>query len=294
MTDLTRGMLAGLGSGLNWAVTSLLARSLLGRLTPVGLSALRSTVGGAILIAAAIAAGEGPDMLRAPLWVVLSLWTAILLATGVGDSLFFRSMDYLGLTRALALSLLNPLLTTLTGIVIYGEPMTLLRLVGIGLVIGGLGLIVSGRGQESARGSRATRRGLPLVFLAAACWALSATILKPALLQLPVLAVTALRIPMAGLVLWLTPLTRGTLDAVRASTPAERWQLAMVCLLNAVGSGLFTITVRSGGVAVGNALASTAPLFAIPLEIAILKRLPSARTILGAVLTVGGIGCMSF
>jgi len=294
MTDLTRGMLAGLGSGLNWALTSLVVRSLLGRLTPVRLSALRSTLGGGILIGAAIAAGEGPDMLRAPLWIVLSLWTAIVLAMGVGDSLFFRSMDHLGLTRALALSLLNPLLTTLSGIVVYGEPMTLPRLVGIGLVIGGLGLIVSRRGQEGARGTHATRRGLPLVFLAAASWALSATILKPALLQMPVLASTALRIPMAGIVLWLTPWTRGTLDAVRGSTPAERWRLATVCLLSAVGSALFTITIRSGGVAVGNALASTAPLFAIPLEIGILKRRPSTRTIMGAVLTVGGIGCMGF
>ncbi len=294
MTNLTQGILAGIGSGLNWAVTSFLIRTLLGRVTPAGLSAIRSTVGGGILIATAIAAGEGKAMLQAPLWVVLSLWSAILLAMGVGDTLFFRSIDHLGLTRALALSLLNPLLTTLSGIVLYGESMTVPRLIGIGLVIGGLALIVSGRGQDGTRGARALRQGLPLVFLAATSWAVSATILKPALLQVPVLAGTALRIPMAGLVLWLTPWTRGTLDALRASTPAERCRLAGVCVLNAVGSGLFTITIRSGGVAVGNALASTSPLFAIPLEIWILKQRPTARTAVGAVLTVVGIMCMGF
>ncbi|HSB81029.1 MAG TPA: DMT family transporter [Candidatus Methylomirabilis sp.] len=294
MTDLTLGILAGLGSGLNWAVTSLLARSLLGRFTPVKLSAVRSTVGGGILLAAAIGAGEGPDMLHAPLWVALSLWTAIVLAMGVGDSLFFRSLDHLGLTLALALSLLNPLLTTLTGIAIYGEPMNLLRLAGILAVLGGLGLVISGRGQEGPRATRAWRRGLRLVFLAAVAWAISATLVKPALLQLPVLAGTALRIPMAGLVLWLTPWTRGTLDAIRASSRDERWRLATVCLLNAVGSALFTIAIRSGGVAIGNALASTAPLFAIPLEIGILKQRPSRRTIVGAVCTVAGIACLSF
>jgi drug/metabolite transporter (DMT)-like permease len=294
MTNLTQGILAGIGSGLNWAVTSFLIRSLLGRLTPAGLSAVRSTVGGGILIGAAIAAGEGGAMLQAPLWVVLSLWSAILLAMGVGDTLFFRSIDHLGLTRALALSLLNPLLTTLTGIVLYGESMTVPRLVGIGLVIGGLGLIVSGRGEDGTRGARSLRQGLPLVFLAATSWALSATIVKPALLQVPVLAGTALRIPMAGLVLWLTPWTRGTLAALRTSTPGERCRLAGVCVLNAVGSGLFTITIRSGGVAVGNALASTAPLFAIPLEIIVLHERPSVRTIVGAVMTVGGIACMGF
>jgi len=294
MTELTIGILAGLGCGLNWAVTSLLVHSLLGRLTPAGLSAVRSTVGGGILIAAALGAGEGRDMLRAPLWVVLSLWAAIVIAMAVGDSLFFRGLGYLGLTHALALSLLNPLLTTLTGILLHGEPMTLLRLAGIGLVLGGLGLIISGRGQDGSRGSLATRRGVLLVFLASASWALSATIMKPALLQVPILAGTALRIPMAGLVLWLTPWTRGTLGAIRDSTPAEWWRLGAVCCLNAIGSGLFTIAIRSGGVAVGNALASTAPLFGIPLEVAILKKRPPGRTIVGAVLTVGGIGCLGF
>jgi drug/metabolite transporter (DMT)-like permease len=294
MTDLTLGILAGLGSGLNWAVTSLLARSLLGRLAPVELSAVRSTIGGGVLLVAAIGAGEGPVMLRAPLWVALSLWIAILLSMGMGDSLFFRSLEYLGLTLALSLSLLNPLLTTLTGIAVYGEPMNLLRLAGIVAVIGGLGLVITGRGPEGTRVTHAWRRGLRLVVLAATAWALSATILKPALLQLPILAGTALRIPMAGLVLWLTPWTRGTLDRVRACTKDERWRLATVCLLNAVGSALFTIAIRSGGVAIGNTLASTAPLFAIPLEIGILKVRPSTSTILGAVCTVGGIACLSF
>ena len=293
MTDLTLGILAGLGCGLNWAVTSLLARSLLGRLTPVQLSAVRSTLGGGLLLGTAILAGEGPAMLQAPLWVGLSLWVAILLAMGVGDSLFFRSLDYLGLTLALALSLLNPLLTTLTGLAVYGEPMTLRRLTGLLVVLGGLGLIISGRGADAPRASRAGRRGVRLVVAAAAAWALSATILKPALRQVPVLAGTALRIPMVGLVLWLTPWTRGTLAAVRASSPAERRRLATVGLLNAVGSLLFTIAIRSGGVAIGNALASTAPLFAIPLEIGVLKERPSTRTVVGAVCTVAGIACLA-
>jgi drug/metabolite transporter (DMT)-like permease len=293
MTDFSWGILGGLGSGLNWAVTTLIIRSLSGTFTPAGITAVRATVGGAILIGAALAAGQGRDMLTAPLWVVLSLWIAVVIAMGLGDTLFFRSMDYLGVTRALTLGLLNPLLTTLTGTVFYGETMTLPRLAGIGLVIGGLCLIVSGRGGEGAAAARTRRRGLALVCSAAAAGALSTTIQKPALLQIPVLAATALRIPMAGLVLWLTPWTRGTLAALRSSSPRERRQLGTVCLLNAIGSGLFTMAIRYGGVAVGNVLASTSPLFALPLEVWLLKQRPSRRTVLGAVLAVIGIGCIN-
>ena len=294
MHELTLGVLAGLGCGLNWAVTSLVVRTLLTRMTPAGIGAVRATGGGALLILMALAAGEGPAMLRAPLWVVLSLGIAIVVAMGIGDSLFFRSTEDLGVTRALTLSLLNPLLTTLTGIAIYQEPLTPLRVAAIALVIGGLGLIVSGKGEEGRVSRRRTRRGLRFVFFAAGCWALSATIVKPALLEVPVLAGTALRIPMAGVVLWLIPWSRGTVAAVRQSTPSERWRLGAICLLNALGSIMFTVAIRSGGVAIGNALASTSPLFAIPLEILFLNRRPSPRTIAGAALTVLGIACLGF
>jgi drug/metabolite transporter (DMT)-like permease len=287
--ELTQGILAGLGCGLNWAVTSLLVRTLLDRFTPAGINVVRATGGGGMLLVLALAIGEGPAMLQAPIWVVLSLSVAILVSMGVGDAFFFRSMEELGVTRALTLSLLNPLLTTLTGMVLYREPLTALRLLGIGLVIGGLGLIVSGKGEDGAMPGHRTRRGLRLVFLAAGCWALGATVVKPALLVVPVVAGTALRIPIAAVVLWLTPWTNGTVSAVRESTLEERWRLGAICLLNVLGSIMFTVAIRSGGVAIGNALASTSPLFAIPLEILILKRRPSGLTMAGAGLTVVGV-----
>jgi drug/metabolite transporter (DMT)-like permease len=294
MNELTQGILAGLGCGLNWAVTSLVVRTLLGRLTPPGIGALRATGGGALLIGVALAMGEGPAMLQAPVWVILSLCSAIILAMVIGDSLFFRSMEELGVTRALTLSLLNPLLTTLTGIAFYGEPINPVRLAGIGLVLVGLGFIVSGKGDADAGKGQATRRGYRLVFLASGCWAAAATIVKPALRQVPVYAGTALRIPVAALVLWLTPWTRGTVSAIRESTPSERWRMVILCLLNGLGSIFFTVAIRSGGVAIGNALASTSPLFAIPLEILVLGQRPSSRTVAGAILTVAGIACLGF
>lgn len=294
MTDLSLGILGGLGSGLNWAVTSLMVRTLCDKLSPAGIGAIRSTGGGSLLVLAAMMAGEGQDMLAAPFWVVLSLWTAILLAMALGDTVFFHSMEHLGVTRALTLGLANPLLTTVTGILLYGEAMTPFRLVGIPLVIGGLVLIITGRCADGAGGGRASRRGLRLVFLASAAWAVSTTIVKPALQALPVLAGTALRIPFAGLILWLTPWSRGTLSALRTTTRGERVRLGILCILNSLGSALFTVAIRFGGVAVGNALASTSPLFAIPLEVWILKQRPSRKTVLGAFVTVAGIACLNF
>jgi drug/metabolite transporter (DMT)-like permease len=292
MTDLTRGILGGLGTGVTWAAISILVRSLSGTIAPAGITAVRSTVGGAIVLLAAVATGYGGEVIRMPLWVVLSLWASIVLAMGVGDTIFFASMDHLGVTRALTLSMANPLLTTVVGIGFLGEEATLPRAAGILLVVGGLCLVVSGKGEGGAERRASVRRGVRLVFLAAGAWALSAIILKPALQAVSVVAAAAVRIPMGGLILWLTPWTRGTLRSIRTSTPAERVRLGAICLLSAVGSVLFTSGIKFGGVAVGNVLASTSPLFTLPFEVWVLGHRPSHRTALGAVVTVAGIGLM--
>ena len=293
MTDLTWGMASGLGTGMTWAATSILVRSLSGTLTPAGITAVRSTIAGSILVLLALTTGHGGEVVRMPLWVVLTLWASIILAMGIGDSLFFASMDHLGVTRALILSMANPLLTMLVGIGLLGEPVTLPRAVGILLVVGGLVLIIAGKGDGRAE-RRATRRGMRLVFTAAVAWAVSTVIMKPAVEVVSVVAAAAVRIPMGGLFLWLTPWTRGTVHAIATSTPAERKRVGLVCLISAFGSLLFIAGIKFGGVAIGNVLASTSPLFTLPFEVWVLGQRQSRQTVLGAVVTVAGVGLMNF
>jgi drug/metabolite transporter (DMT)-like permease len=294
MTNLTAGIAGGLGTGLSWAAISILARSLSGRMGPAGINALRSTVGGGILLSVAVVTGHGGELVRMPLWVFLSLWVSVTLAMAVGDTLFFASMEYLGVTRALTLSLTNPLLTTVVGIGLLGEPVTLPMAIGILLVVGGLSLIVSGKGVKGAEVAGGTKRGLRLVFLAAGAWALAAVIMKPALQAVSAIVASAVRSPLAGLVLWLTPWTRGTGRALIRSTRRERVHVAAICVLSAAATLSFTVGIKFGGVAVGNALSNTSPLFALPFELLVLGERPSLRTTAGAAATVVGIGLMHF
>jgi drug/metabolite transporter (DMT)-like permease len=292
MTDLTWGIAGGLGTGMTWAATSMLVRSLSGILTPAGISALRSTIGGSILVVLALATGHAGEVVRMPLWVVLALWVSIIISMGFGDPMFFASLDHLGVTRALILSMANPLLTTAVGMGLLGEPVTLPRAAGILLVVGGLVLIIAGKGDGRAE-RRATRQGMRLVFWAAGAWALSAVILKPALGVVSVVAAAAVRTPMGGIFLWMTPWTRGTMRAVATSTPVQRKRLGAVCFMSAFSSLLFISGIKFGGVAIGNVLASTSPLFTLPFEVWVFGQRPSRQTVLGAVVTVAGVGLMN-
>jgi drug/metabolite transporter (DMT)-like permease len=91
----------------------------------------------------------------------------------------------------------------------------------------------------------------------------------------------------------LTPWTRGTVDAIVASRPAERKRLGLICFITAFGSLLFVTGIKFGGVAIGNVLASTSPLFTLPFEVWVLGQRPSRQTVLGAAVTVAGVGLMN-
>ncbi|HTU03609.1 MAG TPA: DMT family transporter [Candidatus Sulfotelmatobacter sp.] len=288
MTAFTLGILGGLGTGAVWATISILVRSLSGRFPVVAITVARSFLGGTLVLVLAVALGHGGEIVRMPLWVVLTLWASMLLAMGLGDTLFFASMEYLGVTRALTLSMVNPLLTTLVGVGVLGERVSPLATIGILLVVAGLALLVSGK-TESAERRRAVRRGTRMVFVAACCWGSAAILMKPALRVASVVAAAAIRIPIAGIFLCLTPWMRGTLPVLRKITREERTRLAIICALSAGGSLLFTTGIKYGGVAVGNVLASTSPLFALPFEIWVLRQPQSVQTICGALVTVSGI-----
>jgi len=292
VTELTWGIAAGLGCAFAWTLITLLVRSISDTVPPISITTVRSIVGGGIIVVLALVTGHGPEIMAMPLWAVLALWASILVAMGLGDVLFFTCIEHLGITRALTLALANPLLTMVVGIGLLGEAVTVSRVLGILLVVGGLALIILGKGESTQSAQANPRLGLRLIFGAAVAWALSAIFLKSPLQVLSPVAASAVRIPIAGLVLCFTPWARGTWDTAVRSPQPIRLRLGAICVLSAVGSLLFTAGIKYAGVAIGNVLASTSPLFAVPFQVFILRQRPSRETILGSIVSVGGIALM--
>ena len=292
MSELALGIMGALGSAATWALICILAQSLSGRLTSAGINAFRALVGGLIIFIGAVVAGYGAEIVTMPLWVALTLWASILIGYAGGDTIFFLGMQHLGVTRAHTLSMVHPLMSTMAGIVLFGEVMTATRAAGVLLVVGGLALIVTGQSEGSAEASRVRRRGIGLVLVAAVAWTVGSVMLKPPLQVVSPVTASAVRSPLVGAVLWLTPWARGTWRTVRMTRGREALVLAAICLLSAISPILYTVGIKHAGVAIGSVLSTTSPLFTIPLEIAVLGRWPTRRTVLGAVITVCGIALM--
>ena len=291
-TGFGLGVVCALGSALTWAVVSLLARNLSDQFNSITINAIRSTLGGGIVLSLVLLQGGGAALLTLSPPVVVFLALSVLVAVGVGDTLFFEGTRTLGVPVAMTVSMSYPLITALLAVVLMGETLTLRLSLGILLTLGGLALIVTGGKSPEADRSDRSRFGLVAASVAAVAWAASALLMKPPLNEVDAVTATAVRLPLISVALWSTPWTWDTVGRLRASSRATWLAIAGLGGLTAVTTVMFAAGLKYAGVAVGTVLSSTAPLFSIPLGLWFSGERFHPATAAGAIITVTGIALM--
>jgi drug/metabolite transporter (DMT)-like permease len=283
----TLGALAALGSAATWAVTSLLVRSLSPPFTAVAINALRSSLAGALLLGWVLASDGFAGLAGVSTRAFVLLGVSIALAIGIGDTVFFESTRSLGLGRAMTIAMTYPVGAALLAAAFLDEPVTPRVAAGTLLTLGGLALIVHERAETP--GAARPWRGIGAATLASAAWAVSIVVMRTPLREIEPATAQAIRLPIAALLLWVTPWSYGALGALRLGGRAGAVRVLVLSALTAVSSVMFVASVKYAGVAVSAVLSSTAPLFAIPLGVLFLGERVSRRTVTGALVTILGI-----
>jgi drug/metabolite transporter (DMT)-like permease len=282
------GALCALGSGFSWAVIGLVVRTFSPTFNSVTINAIRTLIGGVLIVILSVLTGE--------IWSLLSLSGrnigfligSTILGFGIGDTLFFESSRRIGLARAMTVSTTYPLMSALLAAAILGERLSLRVAAGSLLALGGLALLAAREGSGTVP-EEAFWAGFGLAMLACLSWAVSVILLKPPVVEVSPTAVQALRLPMAGVLLWATPWARGAFDEIHARSAPTLRRLGGLGALTATSSILFVAGVKYAGVSVGTVLSSTSPLFAIPLGLVFLGERPTPRALAGSVMSVVGI-----
>ena len=282
------GALCALGSGLTWAAINLMVRTLTPPFNSVSINALRTTVAGGLLVVWVLATGGIGRLTSISTGDFFLLAFSIVLASSLGDTVFFESTPRIGLAPALTISMTYPLMAAFFAGVVLGEPMTVRMLAGALLTLGGLTMIVVARGG-GAHDRPGWWLGFGCAVLASLAWALSAILLKAPLREMDAVTAQALRMPIAGLLLFATPWARDAVGVTARGGPSVLWRVALLCLMTVASSTLFTAGLKYAGVAVGTVLSSTAPMWAVPLGyVGLGERLPPLALV-GLVLTIVGI-----
>jgi drug/metabolite transporter, DME family len=282
------GAVCALGSALTWAVTSLLVRTVSPPLSSVTVSAVRSLLGGGLLLTWVLASGGVGRLIAIGEKNFFLLAISIVVAIALGDVMFFESARFLGLARAMTVSMVYPLMGAGFAALFLGEPLSARVTAGAVVTLTGLAVIVRARNGERVREEH-LGRGLAAALVAAVAWAASLLVLKPALGDLDPITTQAVRLPLASLVLFATPWGWG---APRQLLTADRSMLRRVALLGAItamSSVLFVTSVKLADVAVAAVLSSTAPLFALPLGLIFLGERATGAALVGTALAVSGV-----
>jgi drug/metabolite transporter (DMT)-like permease len=284
--DPAVGALCALGAALAWSVTSLLARTLMAHYGSVTINAIRSGIAGILLVSCVVVI-DGPAALvtmSATTFAVLVV--SIVVAIGVGDTVFFESSRAIGLGRAMTIATTYPIGAAVLAAALYGERLTTTIAAGTLLTLSGVALIVGVRPE--ARPERLWF-GVATAVVASVAWAVSTVMMKTPLHEIDPLTAQAVRLPLASALLWLTPWTRGTGAALREAGRGPLLRIGVLGLITAASSVLFVASLKYAGVAIGSVLSATAPLFALPLGVMFLGERVSPWTVLGALVAVAGI-----
>ena len=299
---MSAGVLAAVGTAAIWAMASTLMASSASRVDAISVSAMRAIWAAVLLLplvpVLALSGGyEGVTIL-----VVVGVIGSALVGMALGDTVYVAALRSLGLARGFTISLgLFIFLTYVLGVALLGESVTAATAVGSALILAGVYLVAmrgrgcAPRGEAVAPGRRALARGIALVALTAAAWAVATVWLGAAAAGHDPVALGVVRLPVTAALLFgvASALPRSSLH-LRA---ISRWDHGALLVAGLAGTGLasllFVYAVQEAGAgraAVGTALS---PLFAVALGALFFGERLSRWALAGGAAAVAGIVLIS-
>ena len=223
----------------------------------------------------------------------------------LGDAALFRGWVLIGPARGTLVMTTAPVWAALMATVFLGERLPPLGLLGIAVTVGGVGLAVSGRAPGGPAGGiaetpREVWLGLGLAALGALGQAGGVVLAKPALVGVPALSGTWVRMLSAALALWLLTALRCGLrgsrprwwDAALADRRGLLLTLAGTVAGPSLGVWLSLVATKHASVGVAATLMSITPVFVMLVDWLIDGRKPRVRELAGAGIAIAGVALL--
>ncbi len=278
------GELAALGTATCWSMGSMFFDAAGRRLGAITVNRIRLPQA-TILLALTLWITTGSPVPTAMPWPSV-LWLSLsgIIGLVLGDWCFFSSLVYLGPRRATLLMSAAPVITVVVAWPILGETLGVTALVGIVLATGRIartGSLVTGAllGLGGATGQAV---GLVLAKLG------MAGVVDP-------LPATLCRMAAATVTIWVLTIIIGqfslSMKKLRDSRGiAYAFGGAFVGPFIGVWLSLIAVSFTAAGIAA--TIMATVPVLVIPLEWAVHHERPTRRGMLGALMTVAGVGIL--
>ena len=176
------GEVAALATAVLWAVATVLYGRIGRSVSPVALNLMKNVIASAMLWGTLLPS-EG-ILVGLDRHAVILLLLSGAIGIGVGDSVFFQALGWIGPRKALLLMTLSPPMTALLALVFLDEALALRAWFGVVITVCGVGWVIAERTAPVPTGQTFEFGGAVFALLAALCQAGGAVLSHAAFLHL--------------------------------------------------------------------------------------------------------------
>ena len=295
--ELIVGSLVGLLGAALYGFSVVVYRSQSDEIHPVAISAIKMWVA-LPFTAVMVLILPGLDSIFLPLTTVAILGISVTLGAVIGDTIYLWSQERIGVSYAFPIAMSFPIMTYFLTVIFLGEPPVLTRLVGAIVAVIGVILISNeqNRNQESeedGQSTRSTRRldlwGIAGALATAVFYAVGTTLLQVGIEGVDIIGGSFVRIVFGSIAFVPMFVVARQQGMPWPSRKATKLVIVAGFFGMALGSVLYVGAVSMVGAAIMSVISSTAPLFAIPVSVFILKEKVTHLALVGVALTLTGI-----
>ena len=227
-------------------------------------------------------------------------WQTYAVAFGSGfvgyflcDYFMFKAIVGLGARETSVIMTLNPALTALMSLIIFGESLNAMQVAGMSVTVIGVSLMVAGSKSASEKDRRISlKAGILCAASGAVLQSVADIMAKAALSSLPPVSTNLLRLT-GGLAAWIVFGFIKRKDYSEQFRVFRDWRYVIMMVCAVAAGPVFAMTLSIGAmeiipVGVVKSLVQTSPLFMIPIDILRKKRI-SVLSVIGTLVSVAGV-----
>ncbi len=297
------GEIAALSASAVWAMASIIFSRLGKTVSALALNWLKCAIAlGMMFGVLYILDGRlWPHSLSAEETALLA--TSGLVGLAIGDTAFFGALNRLGARRTLLFAALAPPMTAVLAVPVLGEPLGAPLIVGMALTMGGVVWVISERHNdgthslhdEQGQMTPSMKAGIAFAITAAFCQALGNVLTKLGGSQISALEISIVRLAFGvmGLTLFLSFTGRMMSTWTTMKKPRTAFLVVSATFLGTfLGLWLVNAGLLYTYVGVASTLASTSPIFILPLAYLFDGERLTLRSVGGACVAVLGVAVL--
>jgi drug/metabolite transporter (DMT)-like permease len=289
--DLILGSTIGLIGAALYGLSVVVYRSQASEINPIAVSSIKMWVSLPFMTMMTLLL-PGWEAAFLPMATIMLLSISVLLGAVIGDTIYLWSQERIGVSYAFPIAMSFPIITFFLTVWFLEEPLILSRLAGAVIAVIGIVLISNEQNRNQKNSEIPTKFdifGILGAVATAFLYAIGTTVLQVGIEGVDPIAGNLIRM-IVGSIAFVPMVAVARLGGMRLLTQKATVRVIIAGFFGmAVGSLFYVTAVAMVGAAIVSVIASTAPLFAVPVSVLILKEKLTSVAGIGILATIAGV-----